>query len=122
MVVYIHMHIYTHTCICISHIFIHSSVDRHFGCFHILATVSNAAMNIGVPVSFQINVVFCYFLFFFKLVFLDFSDIYPMAELLDHMVVLFLLFLRNICIIFHSGYMNLHFYLWCMRDGSFFSI
>ena len=79
-------------------------------------------MNIGVPVSFQINVVFCYFLFFFKLVFLDFSDIYPMAELLDHMVVLFLLFLRNICIIFHSGYMNLHFYLWCMRDGSFFSI
>ena len=45
-----------------------------------------------------------------------------MAELLYHMVVLFLLFLRNIHIIFHRGYMNLHFYLWCMRDGSFFSI
>ena len=24
-------------------------------------------MNIGVPVSFQINVVFCYFLFFFQI-------------------------------------------------------
>ena len=40
----------------------HSSVDRHFGCFHVLAIVSDAAMNIGVHVSFQINVVLLFFL------------------------------------------------------------
>ena len=33
---------------------IHSSVDRHFRCFHVLAIVNSAAMNIGVHVSFWI--------------------------------------------------------------------
>ena len=36
--------------------FIHSSVNRHLGCFHILAIVNSAAMNIGVHVSFSILV------------------------------------------------------------------
>ena len=36
--------------------FIHSSVNRHLGCFHILAVVNSAAMNIGVHVSFSILV------------------------------------------------------------------
>ena len=63
--------------------FIHSSVDGHFGCFHILATVNSAAMNRGMHASFQISI-------FISL------DIYPGVELLDHMVVLFLDFFMSL--------------------------
>ena len=31
----------------------HSSVDGHVGCFHVLATVNRAAMNNGIHVSFS---------------------------------------------------------------------
>ena len=35
-------------------LFIHSSVNRHLGCFHVLAIVNSAVMNSGGHVSFQL--------------------------------------------------------------------
>ena len=64
------------------------SVHRYLGCFHVLAIVNSAAGNIGVHVSFHTK---------FSL------DIHPGVGLLDHMVMLFLVFrgtstLFSICV------------------------
>ena len=61
--------------------FIHSPVDRHLGCFYILAIVNSVAMNNGVYMYLS---ELCVSL-----------DICPGVRLLDHMVVLFLVFKRT---------------------------
>ena len=61
----------------LNHIFIHSSVVGHLGCFQVLAIVNRAAVNIGVHIFFE---------FWFSL------DICPGVRMLDHGVALFLVF------------------------------
>ena len=59
------------------HIFIHSSVAGPLGCFRVLAVVNSAAGNIGVSVSFQLEV---------------FLDMCPEVRLLDHTATPLLVF------------------------------
>ena len=69
--------------------FIDSSTDEYLGCFHVLAIINNAAMNVGVQMSFWISV-------FISL------DILPEVEFLDYIF--------NFLRIFHIGYTNLKSY------------
>ena len=78
----------SYSIVCIYYVFfIHSSLDGPVGCFHVLAVVNSAVVNLGVYV-FE----------------LEFSlNICQGMVLLDHMVTLFLVILRSLCIVFHSG-------------------
>ena len=65
--------------VCMYHIFLnHSFVDGYLGCFHFLAIVNSAAMNICKNVS-SLIVIFC-------------LDIHPGDGLMNHMTVLYAIY------------------------------
>ena len=79
-------------CVCVYHIFFILLLMGTYIASIIFIIVNNTAMNMGVRGYFWISVFT--------------SDVYAGVEMLDHVVVLFLVILET-SILFHSGYTNI---------------